>query len=66
MSLAVNECKTKYMLSTCIDARRIYSQIKADNYTFEAPPLPPKMISVWRSNVGSLLPTGVTMVSIGN
>ena len=31
-----------------------------------APPLPPKMMSVCRSNAGSLLPTGSTMISIGN
>ena len=36
MGLAVKEGKTKYMLSTCRDARRINSQITADNYTFEA------------------------------
>ena len=35
MGLAVNEGKTKYMLSTCRDARRIDSQFTADNYTFE-------------------------------
>ena len=31
-----------------------------------APPLPPKMISAWRSNEGSLMPTGAIMVSMGN
>ena len=35
MGLAVNEDKTKYMLSTSRDVRRIYSQVTADNYTFE-------------------------------
>ena len=35
MGLAVNEGKTKYMLSTSRDARRIDSQITADNYTFD-------------------------------
>ena len=35
MSLAVTEGKTKYMLSTCRDARRIDTQVTADNYTFE-------------------------------
>ena len=54
--------------------RRVDSQISVDNYTFDnvkeffilAPPLPPKMMSVWRSNEGSLLPTGAIMVSMGN
>ena len=35
MRLAVNEGKTKYMLSTCREARRIDYQVTADNYTFE-------------------------------
>ena len=35
MDLAVNENKTKYMLSTSRDARLIDSQITADNYTFD-------------------------------
>ena len=35
MGLAVNEGKTKYMLSTSRDVRRIDSQITADNYAFE-------------------------------
>ena len=35
MGLAVNEGKTKYMLSTSRDARHIDSQITADNYTFD-------------------------------
>ena len=35
MGLAVNEGKTKYMLSTSRDARRIDYQITADNYTFD-------------------------------
>ena len=33
--LAVNEGKTKYMLSTSRDVRCIDSQITTDNYTFE-------------------------------
>ena len=35
MGLAVNEDKTKYMLSKSRDVRRIDSQITADKYTFE-------------------------------
>ena len=35
MGLAVNEGKTKYMLLTSRDMRRIWSQITADNYTFD-------------------------------
>ena len=49
MDLEVNEDKIKYMLSTGRVARRIDSQITADNYTFD--------MSVWRSNAESLLPT---------
>ena len=33
--LAVNECKTKYTLSTSRDVRRNNSQIAVDNYTFD-------------------------------
>ena len=73
MGLAVNEGKTKYMFSTSRDVWRIDSRITVNNYTFDtvkefilAPPLPPKMMSVWRSNEGSLLPTGAIMVSMGN
>ena len=40
--------------------------IKARNLFILAAPLPPEMMSVWRSNAGSLLPTGATMVSMGN
>ena len=46
MGLAVNEGKTKYMLSTSRDVRRIASQITADNYTFDTVN-EPKMMSVW-------------------
>ena len=35
MGLALNEGKTKYMLSTSSDVRRIDSRITADNYTFD-------------------------------
>ena len=35
IGLAVYEGKTKYMLSTSRDVRRIDSQIMADNYTFD-------------------------------
>ena len=35
MGLALNEGKTKYMLSTSGDVERIDSQITADNYTFD-------------------------------
>ena len=35
MGLAVNEGKTKYMLLTSRDVRRIDSQITVDNYTFD-------------------------------
>ena len=35
MGLAVNEGRTKYMLSTCRNAQRIDSKVTADNYTFE-------------------------------
>ena len=36
MGLPVNECKTKYMLSTSREVRLIDSLITADNYTFDA------------------------------
>ena len=57
MGLAVSkEGKRKYILSTRRDVRRVDSQITTDNYTFDtvkefimAPPLPPKMMSLWRS-----------------
>ena len=35
MGLAVNEGKTKYLLSTSREVQRIDSQITADNYTFD-------------------------------
>ena len=35
MGLAINEGKTKYMLSTSRDDYRIESQITVDNYTFD-------------------------------
>ena len=63
MGLTVNEGKTKYKLSTCRDA--ILWRQSRNLFTL-APPLPPKMMSVWRSNVRSLLPTRATTVSIGN
>ena len=71
IGLAVNEGKPKYMLSRCGDARRIDSQITADNYIFEIVKefiylLPSKVMPVWRSKVGSLLPTDAAMVLIGN
>ena len=74
MGLAVNEGKTKYMLSTSRDVRRIDSQITADNYTFETvkefiylgSAVTTTMMSVWRLSAGSLLPTGAAMASIGN
>ena len=71
MGLAVNEGKTKYMLSTSRDVRCIDSQITADNYTFFVQSMnlymlaslfPPKMMPVRRSNAGSFLPTSTTMV----
>ena len=62
MGLAVNEGKTKYMVSTSRDVRRIDSRITADNYTFDTVK---KFISVWRSNEGSVLPTGAIMVWMG-
>ena len=40
--------------------------IQSRNLFTLAPPLPPKMMLVWRSNAGSLLPTGAIMVSMGN
>ena len=66
LDLAVNEGKTKYMLSTCSYRPITILMRQSRNLFTLAPPLPPKMLSVWRSNVGSLLPTGPTMVSIGN
>ena len=35
MGLAVNDGKTKHMLSTSRDVRRVDFQITADNYTFD-------------------------------
>ena len=35
MDLAVNEGKTKYMLSTSRDVQHIKSEITTDNYTFD-------------------------------
>ena len=70
INLAVNEGKTKHMLSANTGFRRIDSLMTADNYTFDAVKefiylgFPPKMMSIWRSNVGSILPTGATMVSM--
>ena len=69
-----NEGKTKYIFSTSRHVRRIDSRITADNYTFDtvkefvtlAPLLPPKMMSVWRTNAGIHLPTAAAMVSMGN
>ena len=40
--------------------------IQSRNLFILVPPLPPKVMSVWRSNAGSLLPTGAIMVSMGN
>ena len=66
MGLAINECKMKYILSTSRDVLRIGSQITADNYTCDIVKECMKMMSVWRSSTGSLLPIGAIMVSIGN
>ena len=67
IDLAVNERKTKYMLSTSKDVWPTDPHITADNYNFDivkefilAPFLPPKM-SVWRSDAGSLLPANATI-----
>ena len=40
--------------------------IESRNLFILAPTLPPKMMSVWRLNAGSLWPTDATMVSMGN
>ena len=68
MGLPVNEDKTKYMLSTSRDVRRIDCQ--ADNYAsdtgkefiFLDAAVTSKIIKVWRSRAGSLLTTGATRV----
>ena len=73
MGLAVNEGKTLY-ISTSRGVRRIDSQITADKYTFDTLKefiylgfaVTIKIMSVWRSNTGSHLPIGATMVSIAN
>ena len=70
MGLALHEGKTKYMLSTNREVWRINSQITADKYTFDAvyefiylgsAEATKNYISLER-----LLPTGATMVSMGN
>ena len=51
MGLAVNEGKTRYVLSTSKDVQHIDSQITADksrNLFISASTLPPKIMSVWR------------------
>ena len=53
MGLGVNEGKTKSILSASRDKGNINSYHQ-------------KMMSVGRSNVGSLLPTDATVVSIDN
>ena len=70
MGLAVKEGKTKYICSTSRNVRRIDSQTTADKYTFDTVKGfiylgSAVTMSVWRSNAGSLLPTGATMISMG-
>ena len=68
MGLAVNEGKTKFMLSISSDVHHIDSiLLRQSRNLFSLPsPLPPIMISVWRLNVKSLLPTGNTIISMVN
>ena len=58
VGLAVNEGKTKYMFSI---SRDVIDLIESRNLFNLAPLLPPKMMSVWRSSAGSLLPTPVLL-----
>ena len=64
MGLAVNEGKIKYMFSTSRDVGRIYSRIESRNLFILTPPLPPKMMSVWRSNVCMGSSTTLTLCSV--
>ena len=71
MAMAVNESKAKSMLSTSRNLRSIDPQItilliQSRNLFILAPPIPAKMMSIGRSNAGSLLPSGATVVSISN
>ena len=74
MGLAVNEGKTKYMLSTSKGEWCIDSQITADNCSFDtvkefiylgSDDTTKNDVSLV-SNVGSFLPIGAIMVSMGN
>ena len=59
MGLAVNEGRTKTCGALILGLRSInIILIRSMNLFILATPLPPKMMSVWRSNAGSLLPTG--------
>ena len=74
MGLAVNEAKTKYMLTTSGLVPRMGSQITANSYNFDlsrsvytlAPPLTQTRTSAWKSSAEKLLPTGAMLISIGN